>query len=188
MNTRTLGLLIVLLNCSGCASIMCSAEKTVNISSEPSGAEFEIIAPHYQDLHPPGRRLLKGPDKIIVQGMTPANVTLKRGRGYFKAGDYTIHFRKAGYEDMTMPILQGFETGWYFVGNLIIGPFSSIVGCLIVDPLTGAMWDIKDVNVSLKPSAVVETSGGVKRVTGYQGHVNPATGEIETVPVYEGEK
>jgi len=123
------------LNCSGCASIMCSAEKTINISSEPPGAQFEVVAPS---------------GKVVTQGMTPANVTLRRGRGYFQAGDYVAKFSKSGYEDTTVSVEQGFETGWYFFGNFLIGPLSSVVGGLIVDPLTGAMWDIRDVHVSLR--------------------------------------
>ena len=118
--------------CSGCASIMCSPEKTVNITSEPPGAEFEITKPD---------------GRSIVQGITPMNVTLKRGRGWFKAGDYTIRFVKSGYELHEVLIEQKLETGWYVGGNLVLG---GLIGWLIVDPLTGAMYNINDVHVTLR--------------------------------------
>lgn len=110
---------------------MCKDEKTVNVSSEPSGVRFEIVAPS---------------GRVITQGVTPANVTLKRGRGYFQAGDYMARFQQYGYEPVTVPVRQGFETGWYFGGNFVFG---GILGLLVIDPLTGAMWDIKDVHANL---------------------------------------
>jgi hypothetical protein len=165
--------------CSGCASIMCGAEKTVNISSEPMGAEFEIIASHYQDTNPPGRRLVKGPDKIIIQGITPTNVSLKRGRGYFQAGDYTVRFHKSGYDDLTVGISQGFETGWYFGGNFVFGGF---LGWFIIDPLTGGMWDIKDLHIWLVPSASAFGLAEWDYHQAYQGHINPLTGKMEVSP------
>lgn len=156
---------------SGCASIMCGDDKTINIQSDPPGANFVILRP--------------GGD-VVTQGTTPTNVTLKRGRGYFQAGDYMVRFVKEGYEDLSVPIEQGYETGWYFAGNIIV--FGGLLGLVIVDPITGAMWDIKDVQASLEPSAFVETPGGTKKIAGYKAHVNPRTGVIETVPVYEPDK
>jgi len=133
MKARILLLVAVLSSCSGCASIVCRSEKTVNVSSEPSGMRFEIVA---------------ATGRVITQGITPMNVTLKRGRGYFQAGDYTARFSGYGYEPIAVPVRQGFETGWYFGGNLIFG---GVIGLLFVDPLTGAMWDIKNVHADLGP-------------------------------------
>lgn len=124
---------LAMIACPGCASTMCGSEKTININSSPTGARFEIKSPH---------------NYTVITGITPTNVTLQRGAGYFVAGDYSIKFHKAGYEDMKLNIQQGFETGWYFGGNLMLG---GLPGWLFVDPLTGAMWDIKDKFVVLIP-------------------------------------
>ena len=124
---------------SGCASIICGDEKTINISSEPSGANFTIKNRHGND---------------IIQGVTPTNVTLKRGDGYFKAGCYTIEFEKAGYQKHTQFIKQYPEGGWWIVGNIVS---LSLGGLFFVDPLTGAMWNIKDVEGSLQPLSEVST-------------------------------
>ena len=117
---------------SGCASVMCGSEKTINIKSHPSGTDFTI-------------KDAKG--NVIVEDVAPTNVTLKRGGGWFKAADYQITFEKEGCKQMTVPISQGIESGWYFAGNILVG---GLIGWVIVDPLTGAMYTIEDVNVSLE--------------------------------------
>ena len=119
--------------CSGCASIICGSEKTINVTSSPIEAQFAISN-------------AKG--NVVAKGLTPTNVTLKRGSGWFKAGDYTIKLSKVGYKDTVVPIAQGIEGGWYGLGNIVFG---GLIGWVIVDPLTGAMYNIKDVNVSLLP-------------------------------------
>lgn len=116
---------------SGCASIFCGTTKAVNIKSTPDGAQFSIMSK-------------KG--DVITKGTTPTIVTLKRGRGYFAAGDYTISMDKPGYKSVKMPIKQGVEWGWYGIGNCIFG---GLIGILIVDPLTGGMYNIEDVNVNM---------------------------------------
>lgn len=42
-----------------------------------------------------------------------------------------------GYDDKVVPVLFDLD-GWYF-GNILLG---GIIGMLIVDPATGAMWKI----------------------------------------------
>lgn len=118
---------------SGCASVMCGSEKTVNISSHPPRVNFTI-------------KDAKG--NIVVKDISPTNVTLKRGGGsWFKSADYKITFEKEGCKKKTIPIRQGLETGWYVAGNILVG---GVIGWVIVDPLTGAMYTIEDVNVSLE--------------------------------------
>jgi len=117
---------------SGCASIMCGDEKTIHIISHPAEADFIVTDAHHN---------------VIIKDVTPTNVTLKRGRGWFQAGDYNVTFKKEGYKLVTMPIRQGLETGWYLFGNVAFG---GLLGHLIIDPVTGAMWTIEDVNVYLQ--------------------------------------
>ena len=65
-------------------------------------------------------------------------VTLNRGAGYFKPEIYTIKFDKEGYESKEV-VVTGQVNGWYF-GNIIFGGL--ILGMLIVDPNTGAMYSL----------------------------------------------
>ena len=159
-----------ILACPGCASIICTGEKTVNIKSSPARSNFEIFN-SYGDM--------------ISNGITPTNVTLKRGSGYFAAGDYTIEFSKDGFQSRKMPMPQGIETGWYFFGNAVFG---GLIGWLIVDPLTGAMWNIKDINISLSPDPYYKTQSNKdsgRKFKGYKATIDPATGKPVKIPVYE---
>ena len=136
MNTKAvlcMVLLAVMLSLSsGCASIFCGAQKAINIKSKPDGAQFMIMDK-------------KG--ETIAKGTTPTMVTLKRGRGYFAAGDYTISMEKPGYAAAKMPIKQGVEWGWYLGGNALFG---GLIGWFIVDPITGGMYTIEDINIELQ--------------------------------------
>ena len=55
--------------------------------------------------------------------------------GYFD-GQSIVTFKKEGFEDHTVLITSGAD-GWYIFGNL---GFGFLIGWLIVDPATGAMW------------------------------------------------
>ncbi len=153
---------------SGCASIFCGDSKTINVSSTPSKANFIIK------------------DKVgreIATGITPTNVTLKRGSGYFQAGNYTIQFDKDGFESTKMPINQGLEAGWYLGGNIIV--FGGLIGILVVDPITGAMWNIDDVHADLRDIEKVSEDGKQLQLKGYRATIDETTGKPVSSPVYE---
>ncbi len=142
MKKQMLLLMVVMLFCtlfsSGCASIMLGGNKVVSVSSDPTGAHYSIAR--------------KG--KIVKEGTTPDQVTLKRGGGYFKAASYTVTLKKAGYKTVEQPIEQGLEAGWYILGNIIFG---GLIGIVIVDPITGAMYSIADVDVTLETEGAAMT-------------------------------
>ncbi len=89
-------------------------------------------------------------------GVTPATVTLKASRGYFKRESYEITVFK-GSKAIAVTQLTSKLDKWYY-GNILVGGF---IGSLIVDPLTGSMYSLpKEVHVgpaavSLKHSLVV---------------------------------
>jgi len=79
--------------------------------------------------------------------------------GYFKGESYTITFRKDGYTDKIFALRSSVD-GWYF-GNILFG---GIIGMLIVDPATGAMYNLPgQVEVSLDQSGV--TGLGQNKIT-----------------------
>ncbi len=55
-----------------------------------------------------------------------------------KDEQYTLTFSKEGFEDKMVTIHSRFD-GWY-IGNILIG---GLIGMLIVDPLSGAMYRFK---------------------------------------------
>ena len=48
-------------------------------------------------------------------------------------------------------------SGWYAGGNLFFG---GLIGYLIVDPMTGAMWTLKDLHVNLESGLPVSSLSG----------------------------
>jgi len=129
----------------GCASIMGGGKQTVSITSEPSGAAYTIYNKKGQ---------------AIDNGTTPATVTLKPGAGYFSAEKYVVKLTKAGCGDCEAPIEHG-VSGWYIGGNIIFG---GLIGYLIVDPLTGAMWTLKDCHVDMNAEPRTQDGGEALRI------------------------
>lgn len=117
---------------SGCASIVSKSKYPVIISSNPEGADITIA---------------NGIGRTVYSGKTPTTVTLKAGAGYFKGENYTVTFKREGYATHSAQIERGLD-GWYIAGNIFIG---GLLGWLVVDPITGAMWTLKDLHVNLKP-------------------------------------
>ncbi len=121
------GALVILL--SGCASIIKGGSQDISISSSPSGATFQVKDNKSQ--------------LSAINGTTPGTVTLKKGTGYFSSASYTVTVSKEGYHPHVVT-LSGSVNGWYLGGNLIFG---GLIGYLVVDPLTGAMWTLSPDNV-----------------------------------------
>lgn len=124
---------VALLLFFGCASIVSKVTYPIMINSTPTNAKISITDK-------------KG--KEIFLGNTPALVKLKAGSGYFSKAEYQVKFSSLGYEDKIVPITFNLD-GWYF-GNIFFG---GLIGMLIVDPATGAMWKLETefLNESLNP-------------------------------------
>lgn len=159
----------------GCASIFCGASKTVTIKSDPPQSKF----------------IIKDRDGATIHsGETPATVSLKRGGGFFKAADYTVELESDGYDKNLVPIKSGVEWGWYLGGNLVFG---GLLGWFIVDPITGGMYTMEDVNAKMKLASYAEipsaktaaTPKKVRRITGYRVTSKPGDSGFDMVPVYE---
>jgi hypothetical protein len=119
----------------GCASIVGKGgPQNLSLRSAPDQADFEV----YDET---GAK--------VTTGKTPAVVSLEKKKGYFSGKKYTIKMAKAN----CVPKSQVVDTEvnlWYVGGNLIFG---GLIGYLVVDPATGAMWslDTKEVNMTLDP-------------------------------------
>ncbi|MCX8023438.1 MAG: hypothetical protein N2745_11780 [Syntrophorhabdaceae bacterium] len=132
----------------GCASIIKGSEQTLTIKSSPPEATIKIID------------LRKGNEEI-ANGKTPFTITLPTGKGYFKSAKYLVKLEREGYMKKEVEI-EGTVSGWYIAGNFIFG---GLIGWLIVDPLTGAMWtfDVSEAGYTLEPLKPV--SGGSQSLT-----------------------
>ncbi|GHE59342.1 hypothetical protein [Roseivirga thermotolerans] len=128
-----IGAAIICLLSTGCASILSKSTYPLSISSNPNS---NIVVTNSKGVE-------------IYKGNTPATVTLKSGDGFFKRAEYQIKFTQAGYNEKVVPVTFKVD-GWYW-GNLLLG---GILGMLIVDPATGAMYKLEQdyINETLSQS------------------------------------
>ena len=119
---------------SGCSSIVSKSDYPVSISSSPQMASFVVT-------NKAGER--------VQSGVTPSVVTLGASSGFFRGESYTISLTKNGFDDKTYT-LKSTVDGWYF-GNVLVG---GLIGMLIIDPATGAMYSLPDrVDINLDSSS-----------------------------------
>lgn len=110
---------------AGCASIISDSSYPVTINSSPDGASFRVVNTKT--------------GMAVMKGETPATISLGASSGYFSRASYTIEFDKSGYDSQNF-MLESSVDGWYFANIL----FGGLIGLLIVDPATGAMWKLED--------------------------------------------
>lgn len=112
---------------SGCASIVSKSNWPVTVQSNPSGAKCVIAKENGVQLH---------------TGETPMTITLDSSSGYFQSSKFRVTCKKEGYQDSASEFSSHLN-GWY-AGNIIFG---GLLGILIVDPATGAMWRLSETQV-----------------------------------------
>lgn len=127
--TRTTSILSLLL-AAGCASIVSGGPKTIPITSVPDDAVCEIV-----DVRS---------GASILKTKTPYTATLANDAGFFRNARYRVKISKDGYIPREVPLEAGVN-GWYF-GNVVFG---GLLGILIVDPATGAMWKIHQDSIAV---------------------------------------
>jgi hypothetical protein len=130
----------VLLLIAGCATIVGKSVYPVAITSRPAEADITVV---------------DETGKTVFKGKTPTTVSLSTKAGYFQGKDYTVTFAKPGYANQTAQIKRG-VSGWYIGGNFLFG---GLIGWLIVDPLTGAMWTLQEeTSATLSPQTSMQKS------------------------------
>src|SRR5919112_1615400 len=117
-----------------CATIVSKTVYPIRIDSNPEKASIVVVNRN---------------GKEVYSGLTPANISLPSGAGFFKKAIYTVTFNKERTIEVAATI-----NGWYF-GNVVFG---GVLGFLIIDPPTGAMYRLNDV-------AIEETLEEAKQVT-----------------------
>jgi hypothetical protein len=140
MKTKSVLALSTAVLFSSCASIVSKSEYPVSLTSSPSGAKVTV----------------KKNGISVYQGLTPSMVTLSASNGFFQPAKYQVEFTKNGAPTQTIPLTSDID-GWYF-GNILFG---GLIGMLIVDPATGAMWKLpENVNASMTSMASVTSENG----------------------------
>ena len=133
MKTTTLVLLLsVTLAClslTSCASMFGKSNYPLTINTNPAGADIKITDQ-------------KGVD--VYTGQTPTTITLKSSGGYLRSATYNIHLSNTGYKDQNITISSSIN-GWYWA-NIFLG---GVLGMLIIDPLTGAMYKLDNAPLNI---------------------------------------
>lgn len=130
---------------SGCATIVSKSDYVVNLNSDPSEAKVTVIDEQNRD---------------VFRGVTPTMAVLPSGDGYFSKSHYRVIFEKEGYSD-TMFVLGATADDWY-IGNILFG---GLIGFFVVDPITGAMFQLPervDVDLHKEKPATFDLAKDVK--------------------------
>lgn len=107
---------------SGCASIVSRSEYEVPIhSNAPTSVEIRNRGAHVTTVN------------------APTTITLSSKSTFFVPSNYTFTFKRDGY-DTVVKTRDAYLNGWY-IGNVVFG---GLIGLLIVDPATGAMWRLDE--------------------------------------------
>jgi len=161
MAYRSILLFVLFLALSGCATIVSKSSYPIAIKTVPADANFTIVDSRGRSVH---------------NGKTPTVINLEAGESFFRRGRYTILFEREGYEGDVFPVHARLD-GWYF-GNIIFG---GLVGMLIIDPATGAMYtiDTKLVSVALQEQQQATTSIDIRALQQLPAYMHPFLQEIQ---------
>ncbi|MFA7115820.1 MAG: hypothetical protein WC140_01105 [Bacteroidales bacterium] len=125
MNKQSITIILligIILFSPSCASIVSTSSYPLLVNSSPS--EANIIITNKKGIE-------------VYSGTTPTVIQLDANSGFFGKACYQVKFTKEGYDSKTVPVFFKLD-GWYF-GNIIFG---GLIGMLIVDPATGAMYKL----------------------------------------------
>ena len=107
---------------SGCATIVHGGPRPISVASTPAGAKVSIY---------------DRSNTLVQTNTTPFIAKLPTRYGYFQGQNYRLVFEMPAHATAEVK-LQSSLSGWY-LGNVIFG---GVIGMLIVDPLTGAMFNL----------------------------------------------
>jgi hypothetical protein len=106
----------------GCATIVHGGPRAISVSSTPVGAKVSIY---------------DRSNSLVETNTTPFVAQLPTKYGYFRGQSYRLVFESPAHQTAEVN-LKPTLSGWY-LGNLVFG---GLIGMLIVDPLTGAMYNL----------------------------------------------
>lgn len=112
---------------TGCASIFSGQSQNVTLSSPDTDVTVKI---YNRD------------GMQVASGVAPNTFNLKRGAGFFRSEEYKLVVSKPGYEDQTITTLS--RLNGFYLANIIFG---GVVGMLVIDPATGAMWEFDNITI-----------------------------------------
>jgi len=140
---RKISYVVSVLFLAGCATIVGERGQSFNVSSNPDNADIVIT-----DIKE---------NRTVLKAKTPTVVYLDKKQGYFQGKTYNVKVRKNGCKDVEFDITNR-VSGWY-IGNFVFG---GLIGFIIVDPLTGAMWTLKPQTKNIENVTVKKKSISIR--------------------------
>lgn len=125
---------------TGCASIVHGGSREIIVNSTPQGAKVTVTK--------------ENTDIVVYQGVTPASIWLSPKKSYFKGQSYKLKLEIEGHHP-SETIIKPQLSSWY-IGNILFG---GLIGMVIVDPQTGAMWDLAPVEINQKRFVPLQGEG-----------------------------
>jgi hypothetical protein len=119
----------------GCATIVHNGPRQISVASTPPGAKVSIY---------------DRSNRLVQVSTTPFLATLPTKFAYFKGQDYRLVFELPAYATAQVH-LQTTVSRWYY-GNLLFG---GLLGLVIVDPSTGAMFNLAPQQIEQPLTAIV---------------------------------
>jgi len=153
---------------SGCASIIKGGgPQAFRVNSQPPGAEVKVFAV------PTGA--------LVAAGTTPFTTMLAKSNGFFQGAKYRVVLEMSGYQAREA-VVDTSVNGWYVAGNLVFG---GLIGWLIVDPATGAMWSLSEeaIDVPMSPLGAPPTPEKVPASVPTSSLGSPCIGVMELASV-----
>jgi hypothetical protein len=130
---------------TGCATIVHSGPRPISVASTPAGAKVSIY---------------DRSNTLVMTNTTPFVAPLNTKFGYFKSQTYRLVFEMPAYQSAEVQ-LDSSVSGWYWA-NLVFG---GVIGMLIVDPLTGAMYNLEpekiEQSLTTQQAEVIRTGNGL---------------------------
>jgi uncharacterized protein YceK len=130
---------------SGCATIVHGGPREIPVASTPAGAKVSIY---------------DRSNVLVMTNTTPFVAKLDPKFGYFKSQSYRLVFEMPSYQSAEVQ-LDSSVSGWYWA-NLAFG---GLIGMLIVDPLTGAMYNLApdkiEQSLTSQQAAVIHSGSGL---------------------------
>lgn len=153
-------ILLILLATLQCASIVKGGKQEVSIRLTQSDVADAKVSVY-------NARNLSDNGELVASGAPTLLATLKTGKGFFGGASYKVVVEAPGYAKREVFLDTTLRWGWYLFGNAVFG---GLIGILIVDPATGAMWaldvDDNELKITLEPKSSSEPAApaGKKKV------------------------
>jgi len=122
--------LLLLLSFSSCATIASDGSSALRIDSNVEGARVEVFDHE---------------GASIYEGVTPCSLQVDHSRSFFLPAEYRVVVSCDGADPQETTVTTSIDE-WYLANALVPG---GLVGSLLVDPWTGAMYELDTQDVRL---------------------------------------